>query len=193
LDLAAIKIRFSGFIYFEKPLNTPFPAPTIKRRIAVALYEMLILLGVWAAGYLVPNLLLGVFLKVSLPKTMAFAHVYLLFGAYFVWYWKKTGQTLAMQTWQVKLVDTQGHLLTRNHALKRYAIASLWLIPSIVIYGTIRYINQQALGLWPTIELMFTMVLFLWPMTCLFDKKNPLGPQSLADRWSGTRLIQLPK
>lgn len=174
-------------------MNKQFPAPTIKRRLAVALYEMLILLGVWAAGYLVPNLLLGVLFNVSLPQTIAFAHVYLLFGAYFVWYWKKTGQTLAMQTWHVKLVDLEGRLLSRNHALKRYAIGSLWLIPAIVIYGSVRLITQQPLGLWPTIELLFAMVLFLWPLTCLLDRNNPLGRQSLADRWSGTRLIQLPK
>lgn len=166
-------------------------APTIKRRLAVALYEILILLGVWAAGYLVPNLLLGVLFGLNVPQTLAFAHLYLLFGFYFVWYWQKTGQTLAMQTWRVKLVDINGRLLTRSHALKRYAIASLWLIPTIVIYGIGRVIKQEPWGLWPTIELLFAMALFFWPLTCQLDRKNPLGKQSLADRWSGTRLIQL--
>jgi len=168
-------------------------APTIKRRLAVALYEILILLGVWAAGYLVPNLLLGVLFQISVPQTIAFAHLYLLFGIYFVWYWQKTGQTLAMQTWHVKLVDENGKLLTRGHALKRYAISSLWLIPTIVIYGIARVLKQEPLSLWPTIELMFAMALFFWPLTCILDRKNPLGKQSLADRWSKTRLVQLPK
>ena len=80
---------------------------------------MLVLLGVWALGYLVPSLLIGLFLGTTMPEWLAFAHVYILFGFYFVWYWRKTGQTLAMQTWRVKLVNMQGELLTRDQALKR--------------------------------------------------------------------------
>lgn len=169
------------------------PAPSIKKRIAVSLYEMLVLLGVWALGYLVPSLLIGLFLGTTMPEWLAFAHVYILFGFYFVWYWRKTGQTLAMQTWRVKLVNMQGELLTRDQALKRYAYASLWLVPTIFIYAAWRVSIGKPPGLWPTIELMFAMVLFFWPLTCLLDFRNPLGRQSLADRMSKTRLVQLPK
>jgi len=49
------------------------------------------------------------------------------------------------------------------------------------------------LGHWPTIELMFCMILFFWPLTCLFDKANPHGAQSLADRLSKTKLIMIQK
>ncbi|MEI6791460.1 MAG: RDD family protein, partial [Myxococcaceae bacterium] len=92
---------------------------------------MLILLGVWAIGYLVPSLLLGILLNTQLPSWLAFGHVYVLFGVYFTWYWTKTGQTLAMQTWKVKMVDENDLLLKRNQALIRYAISSLWLIPTV--------------------------------------------------------------
>ena len=95
---------------------------------------MLILLGVWAIGYLVPSLLIGVLFEKQVPNWVAFGHVYLIFGIYFTWYWTKTGQTLAMQTWQVKMVDENENLLKRNQALIRYAISSLWLIPTIIIY-----------------------------------------------------------
>lgn len=174
-------------------MNQQYPAPTIKKRIAVSLYEMLVLLGVWALGYLVPSLLIGIFFQTTIPEWLAFAHVYVLFGVYFIWYWRKTGQTLAMQTWRVKLVNMQGELLTRDQALKRYAYASLWLVPTIFIYATWRLVAGKPPGLWPTIELMFAMLLFFWPATCLLDFRNPLGKQSLADRMSKTRLIQLPK
>lgn len=154
---------------------------------------MFILLGVWALGYLLPSLLIGFTLGTTVPSWLAFAHVYVLFGVYFVWYWRTSGQTLAMQTWHVKLVQTDGLLLTRAQALKRYAYASLWLIPTIVIYALLRVTLNGSLGLWPTIELMFAMALFFWPLSCFLDFNNPLGRQSLVDRISGSRLIQIPK
>jgi uncharacterized RDD family membrane protein YckC len=154
---------------------------------------MLILLGVWAIGYLVPSLLIGVLFEKQVPNWVAFGHVYLIFGIYFTWYWTKTGQTLAMQTWHVKMVDENENLLKRNQALIRYAISSLWLIPTIIIYIIFKYVFMAPLGHWPTIELMFCMILFFWPLTCLFDKANPHGAQSLADRLSKTKLIMIQK
>ncbi len=154
---------------------------------------MLILVGVWALGYLVPSLLLGVVFDFQLPNWLAFGHVYVLFGIYFTWYWTHTGQTLAMQTWYVKMVDQNERLLNKNQALIRYAVSSLWLFPTIIIYIIFKHVLLSPLGLWPTIELMFCMILFFWPLTCLFDRSNPHGAQSLADKLSKTKLILVPK
>ena len=46
---------------------------------------------------------------------------------YFVWCWRKSGQTLAMQTWQLKLSRGHTNLLNWPQALIRYALASLSL------------------------------------------------------------------
>ncbi len=48
-------------------------------------------------------------------------------GLYFVWCWRKSGQTLAMQTWQLKLSRGHANLLNWPQALIRYALASLSL------------------------------------------------------------------
>jgi uncharacterized RDD family membrane protein YckC len=48
-------------------------------------------------------------------------------GFYFVWCWRKSGQTLAMQTWQLKLSHGQADLLNWSKACLRYAFASLSL------------------------------------------------------------------
>ena len=48
-------------------------------------------------------------------------------GLYFVWCWRKSGQTLAMQTWQLKLSRAHTNLLNWPQALIRYALASLSL------------------------------------------------------------------
>jgi uncharacterized RDD family membrane protein YckC len=50
---------------------------------------------------------------------------------YFVWCWRKSGQTLAMQTWQLKLVDNRAQLLTVNVAIARYVLACL----SLMLFG----------------------------------------------------------
>lgn len=51
-------------------------------------------------------------------------------GAYFVRCWIITGQTLASQTWKLKVVDGQGKLLPRQQAVIRYLVASLLLLPA---------------------------------------------------------------
>ena len=170
-------------------MQNSFQAPSIRRRISVTLYEMLILLGVWAIGYLVPSLLLGILMNIQVPQWLAFGHVYVLFGIYFTWYWTRTGQTLAMQTWKVKMVGENNQLLNRGQAMIRYAISSLWLIPTIIIYILFKYVFLSPLGHWPTIELLFCMILLFWPLTCLFDRQNPQGAQSIADRLAKTKLI----
>jgi uncharacterized RDD family membrane protein YckC len=52
-------------------------------------------------------------------------------GLYFVWCWLKSGQTLAMQTWHLKLVDQHGQLLTPSIAVLRYGLACL----SLMLFG----------------------------------------------------------
>lgn len=51
-------------------------------------------------------------------------------GAYFVRCWTVTGQTLASQTWKLKVVAQQGQLLDINQAVTRYMAASLLLLPA---------------------------------------------------------------
>jgi uncharacterized RDD family membrane protein YckC len=109
------------------------PAPTIKRRIALNLYEMLVLFGVLAFTFLVPHLIIGVLFEVTAPSAILMAHVYLVLAFYFMWYWTKTGQTLAMQTWRIQLVNIDGAIMKRSQALMRFAIGSLWLIPAALI------------------------------------------------------------
>lgn len=52
-------------------------------------------------------------------------------GIYFVWCWHKSGQTLAMQTWRLKLVTKNNHLLSFNIAIARYVLASI----SLMLFG----------------------------------------------------------
>jgi uncharacterized RDD family membrane protein YckC len=165
------------------------PAPTIKRRIALNLYEMLVLFGVLAFAFLVPHLIIGVVFEVTAPSAILMAHMYLVLAFYFMWYWTKTGQTLAMQTWRIQLVNEDGDIMKRSQALMRFAIGSLWLIPAaLILFINIKMNPSIKMGTSVSI-IFFSVTLFLWPLSAYLDRRNR---QSIPDRWSGTRLVQLP-
>jgi uncharacterized RDD family membrane protein YckC len=107
-------------------------AATLRRRLASLLYEALLLLGVLALTFMVPYLILGVAWGVQVPGAVLWLHIFLVLGAYFGWYWLHGGQTLAMQTWRIRVVDAvSGAPLTRGQAALRYALT--W--PSVLFFG----------------------------------------------------------
>ena len=163
------------------------PSPQFWRRVFCCLYEQLVLLGVIALTFLLPNLGLGILFGISLPSWLTFLYLYAVLGIYFVWYWTKSGQTLAMQTWRIRIIDQNGYTLKKPQALWRYIYGSLWIIPCVLL--------QWALHLekWQIIEMLFTVALFFWPLTIYLDRRGPMQGQSLADRFANTRLVELPK
>ncbi|WP_029147921.1 RDD family protein [Methylophilus sp. 5] len=58
------------------------------------------------------------------------ALLWLAMGAYFVRCWVLSGQTLASQTWKLKVVDQHGQLLNRQQAVLRYVLAGVLLLPA---------------------------------------------------------------
>ena len=44
-------------------------------------------------------------------------------GVYFIWFWTHGGQTLAMQTWKLRIVDSKGQSITKKQAITRYLLA----------------------------------------------------------------------
>ncbi|MDZ4056102.1 MAG: hypothetical protein U1D69_03910, partial [Polynucleobacter sp.] len=59
----------------DTPL-TALPSPGFWRRVFCGLYEQLILLGVIALLFIVPNLILGIVFSVSLPSWLTFFYLY---------------------------------------------------------------------------------------------------------------------
>lgn len=67
-------------------------------------------------------------------------------GAYFVRCWTVSGQTLASQTWKLKVVDQQGELLEWQQAVMRYVVASVLLLPAgLTLWWAILDRDQQFL------------------------------------------------
>ena len=95
------------------------------------LYESLLLFGVVFVGGIVLGAA-GVLFGAPLSPRALQAMLFVVLGMYFAWFWSK-GQTLAMKTWHIQVVDTRGRPLTRIRALARYALAWLWLLPPLAM------------------------------------------------------------
>lgn len=111
-------------------------APPLLRRMACFVYEAMLLFGV----ALVPALLGTLFfaqtgqghpLQSELTVRIFALAIY---GIYFVAFWSARGQTLAMQTWRIRVVSAAGERLTQGRALVRYAACCLaWFAPATLV------------------------------------------------------------
>lgn len=109
-------------------------APSLGRRLACFLYEGVLLFGVVFASGLAYALLTGQRNAMEGREgLLAFALV-LMPGLYLVWYWSRTGQTLPMQTWQIRLVAAGGGRVPRRRAVARYLASWVWFLPALVMW-----------------------------------------------------------
>ena len=104
-------------------------APPLPRRMACWLYEGMLMFGVvFIAGYLFGTLSQT---RNAMDNRHALqAFLFVVFGIYFTWFWAK-GQTLAMKTWNIRVVDRQGRALTQPRAFWRYVLSWLWFLPPL--------------------------------------------------------------
>lgn len=107
-------------------------APALWRRLLCFFYEGVLLFGVVMIG--------GLFYAMVTRQTHALhgqtgfrIWLFLLIGAYFVWCWTRGGQTLAMQTWHIRLETVDGRPVRWLRACLRYALAWLWFLPALAM------------------------------------------------------------
>jgi len=103
----------------------------LRRRLASMLYESLLLLGVLALTFMVPLLVIGMGLDYTPDGAILWAYIFLVLGGYFLWYWTRSGQTLAMQTWKLRIVSANGGPVPLSQGWLRYSLA--W--PSVCFFG----------------------------------------------------------
>ena len=94
------------------------------------MYEGMLMFGVvFLAGYLFSSLSQT---RNAMDNRNALqAFLFVIFGIYFVWFWAK-GQTLAMKTWDIRVVDLQGQRITQKRALLRYVLSWFWFLPPLL-------------------------------------------------------------
>ena len=162
-----------------KPPPAPsLPTPSVARRMASFLYEGVLLFGViFAAGY--------VYAAVTQQRhalqgqTGLQLVVFIVLAIYFVTFWSRGGQTVAMRAWHVRLVAASGHAVTPLRALARYLLAWLWFAPALIaarLAGL--HSASQILMLMVVGVAAFALLAFLHPQR-----------QFLHDAVCGTRLV----
>ena len=151
-------------------------APTLLRRMACWTYEGMLLFGVvFIAGYLFSALTQT---RHALENRHAHqAFLFLVFGIYFTWFWAK-GQTLAMKTWHIRVVDAHGHAISQSRALLRYVLSWVWFLPPL------------AAGMWwglsgGEITALAVGWIAVWAILARFHPQR----QFWHDAWAGTRLV----
>lgn len=96
------------------------------------LYEGVLLFGIiMLAGLLYA----GLFEQRHALRGQMGLQVFLVFvlGAYFVGFWVRGGQTLAMKTWHIRLIAADGQPLGAGRAAWRYLLCWLWFLPALGI------------------------------------------------------------
>ncbi len=161
-----------------EPQSPPFAAsaPGLRRRMACWLYEGMLLFGVvFLADYLFSTLSQT---RHALDHRMGQqAFLFLVLGIYFTWFWHK-GQTLAMKTWHIRMVDAHGQAVSQARALCRYVLSWVWFLPSLALIWTLKL----PLGSGSVLILGWILI---WALLSRFHPTR----QFWHDAWAGTRLI----
>lgn len=151
-------------------------APALARRMACWLYEGMLMFGVvFIAGYLFGTLTQTRHALDNRHGLQAF--LFIVFGIYFTWFGAK-GQTLAMKTWHIRLVDRHGRALSQGRALWRYLLSWVWFLPPLVVIAPFHLAAGE------TIVLVAGWVA-VWAVLSRFHPQQ----QFWHDAWAGTRLV----
>lgn len=158
----------------------PAAAPRLLHRIAVIIYEGVLLFGVVVGVGAVFFAVSGSPGSLSAGRRLALqAVLFAAIGVYFVYCWVRGGQTLAMRSWGVRLARADGGPLTIGQAVLRYLLAwhllapgllFMWLVPADALMDAV----ALALGIAAMLALAYT------------DPQRQL----LHDRWLGTRVLK---
>lgn len=106
------------------------PAP-LWRRLAAAVYDVLLLAGLWLTTLLftvLPFNALGVEVSPALVRALLFS---VSFG-FFSWFWTHGGQTLGMRAWRLQLRRHDGGPLSWPQSMRRFAWALLLWLPGLL-------------------------------------------------------------
>ena len=160
------------------PLAASLPTPGVARRMAAFVYEGVLLFGVvFFAGFLYATLtrqdhaLRG--------QTGLQIVVFFMLAIYFVTFWSRGGQTVAMRAWHVRLVTASGAAVRPLRALARYLLAWLWFAPALfAAYSAGLRSAAQIFTLTIVGVVAYALLAFLHPQR-----------QFLHDALCGTRLV----
>lgn len=107
-------------------------AAPLLRRMAAFLYEGVLLFGVTFATGLVFAIAMHQDSGLKLRSGLI-AVEFAVVGFYFIGLWLRSGQTLAMKTWHLRLLTREGTPLSPRRALARYLASYVWFLPPLAL------------------------------------------------------------
>jgi uncharacterized RDD family membrane protein YckC len=107
------------------------------------------------------------------------AFLFVVFGIYFTWFWSR-GQTLAMKTWGLRVVDCHGTPVTQLRALGRYLLSWIWFLPPLAVLSLLPFKVSGG----ESVVLIAGWVI-VWALLARFHPQR----QFWHDAWAGTRLV----
>lgn len=161
-------------------MSPELKTPPLSRRMACWLYEGMLMFGVvFIAGYLFGTL--SQTRNAMDNRHVLQAFLFVVFGIYFVWFWAK-GQTLAMKTWDITVVDRFGEPITQARALLRYVLSWLWFLPALAAVAPFKLSGAESV----VIVIGWVAV---WAILSRFHPQQQFWHDALA----GTRLVSTPR
>lgn len=154
------------------------PAAPLRRRMAAFIYEGVLLFALFMAAGAAYSVSAGQVHALQ-GRTGMMATQFLALALYFIWFWTHGGQTLAMKTWQVRLVMHDGTPVGLWPACLRFLLSWLWFMPA--------WFGSWVAG-WHQSKLLFGAML-VWAM--IYAAMTRLLPQRqfLHDAICRTRVI----
>lgn len=157
----------------------PQTPPGVWRRLASFFYEGVLLFGVLMGA--------GFVYSVAMQQRNAMQgragmvlFLFCVLGLYFIYFWSRSGQTLAMQTWHLRVVDREGRPLTLLRAFARYIASYLWFLPALALLWAGDLAHSRA-----AVALGLVAGVALWAMLALLHPQRQFWHDALC----GTRLV----
>ena len=148
-------------------------------RLAAMTYEAVLLFGLVFAVSLAVLALTAWTYPLTPPQRWTLqAVLFAAVGAYFVHSWARSGQTLAMKSWRLRVVDRDGKPPAVRKALLRYLLSWSLFAPGLLV---IAFTGIDVL--WNLVAVAVSVLLMLLPA------RLDSGRQLLHDRLLGTRVI----
>jgi uncharacterized RDD family membrane protein YckC len=116
------------------------PRAGLLRRLAALLYDGFLVAAIWMAiGFCIQlivgpdsnQLVDGVIQINPVVRAITFTLMVSSAAGFYIWFWMRSGQTLGMVSWRLKVLDTENELPTLPKALMRFILA--W--PAFFLFG----------------------------------------------------------
>ncbi len=92
----------------------------LARRLAAIFYDALLLFSTVFVAALIAVVIHGGAIPGGLANPFFSSYLFIITALYFCWPWVRSGQTLGMKTWKIRLVTLDGHPVGWWHALLRF-------------------------------------------------------------------------